>query len=86
MYVIYIHTYVCMYVYICKYIHVCMQVHTCIHMYLYTIHAIIGDIINDCDNNNGTCNLICVNTNRNFIFECKTGYQLNDVLMTFSCM
>ena len=49
----YIHTYICMYVYICKYIHVCMQVHTCIHMYLHTIHAIIGDIINDCDNNNG---------------------------------
>ena len=51
---------------------------------MYNMHT--WDIINDCDNNNGKFNQICVNTDRNFIFECKTGYQLNDNLMTCSGM
>ena len=42
--------------------------------------------IDECNNNNSTCDQRCINTIGSFICECNSGYQLIDDLMTCSGM
>ena len=73
-----------------------IYIHTCTHIHVHTyevmnqcrptymqIQTIILTDINECENNS-TCDH--TNTIGSFICECKTGYQLNNDLMTCSGM
>ena len=52
------------------------------HTYIHKIITMFFYLTDRCCDNNQNC----INTNGSYICECKTGYQLNDDLMTCSGM